>query len=158
MCGVFSISIYIYWHNAYSVYQMVSGYLGSAQGRVIAKTQKMVLDASHLKSPLHFYLVAIEKGACGLPSTTVGQLTYVCMYVCISIYRGTYIYIYIYIYAYRCICICTYVSLYRYICVYIYMYICIYVYIHINAKKNILPCIYIYIYIYIYILRFDVIV
>ena len=66
---------------------------GSIPGRVITKTQKMVLDAillntQHYKvrikgkveqsrerssAPLHFGVVAIEKGAFGLPSTTVAN-------------------------------------------------------------------------------------
>ena len=69
---------------------------GLIPGRVIPKTQKMVLDASlfntqHFKvrikvkwsnpgkgvaPPLHLCVVAIEKGALGLPSTTVGNLLY----------------------------------------------------------------------------------
>ena len=68
---------------------------GSIPGRVKPKTQKMLLDASlfniqHYKimikgkveqsrkltsaHPLHFSVVAIEKGAFGLPSTKVTNL------------------------------------------------------------------------------------
>ena len=71
------------------------GNRGSILGRVIPKTQKMVLDAAllnthHYKvrmkskwcnpgkvvapSPLHLSVEAIEKGAFGSPLTTVGQL------------------------------------------------------------------------------------
>ena len=69
---------------------------GSIIGRVITKTQKMVLDAAllntqHYKvsikgkwsnpgkklgSPLHLGVVAIDKGAFGLPSTKVANFTY----------------------------------------------------------------------------------
>ena len=71
--------------------------LGSIPGRVIPNTQKMVLDASLLNShhykvwikgkveqsmkrssapPLHLGVVAIKKGAFGLPSDTVANFTY----------------------------------------------------------------------------------
>ena len=79
-----------------SVFTKGPGDLGSIPGRVIPKTQKMVLDASllstqHYKAnikgkmsqsweksctPLHLGIVAIEKGAFGLPSTTVANFTY----------------------------------------------------------------------------------
>ena len=69
---------------------------GSIPGRVIPKTQKMVLDAAlhktqhykvRIKSkveqsregvapPLHLGVVAIEKGAFGSPSTLVANFTY----------------------------------------------------------------------------------
>ena len=71
-----------------------SGNLGSISGRVIPKTQKIVLDPSLTLSIiryrsrvkwsnpkkgvmpfLHLGVVAIEKRAFGLPLTTVGQLT-----------------------------------------------------------------------------------
>ena len=73
------------------------GDLGSIPGRVIPKTQKMVLDATlfntqfykvRIKSmveqymerssalPLHLAVGAIEKGNFGLPSTTVAKFTY----------------------------------------------------------------------------------
>ena len=63
------------------------GDLGSIPGRVIPKTQKMVLDASLLNTQ-HYKVrikgkveqsregVAIEKGAFGLPSTVVANFTY----------------------------------------------------------------------------------
>ena len=72
------------------------GDLGSIPGRVIPKTEKMVLDASLLNTqhykvrikgkveqsrerssapPLHLGVVAIEKGAFGLPSTMVAHFT-----------------------------------------------------------------------------------
>ena len=63
------------------------GDLGSIPGRVIPKTQKMVLDAILLNTQRYKVLsrvkwsnpgkgvVAIEKGAFGLPSTTVGNFT-----------------------------------------------------------------------------------
>ena len=70
-------------------------YLGSIAGRVIPKTQKMVLDTTllntqHYKvrikgkveqsreksSALPYTLVVIEKGAFGSPSTTVTNLLY----------------------------------------------------------------------------------
>ena len=62
------------------------GDLGSIPGRVIPKTQKMVLDAILLNTQ-HYKVrikgkveqssvVAIEKGAFGLPSTTVANFTF----------------------------------------------------------------------------------
>ena len=86
------------------------GDLGSVPGRVIPKTQKMVLDASLLNTQ-HYKVrikgkveqsregvapsptlgvVAIEKGAFGLPSTMVANFTY----------------LYIYIYVCVCVCVC----------------------------------------------------
>ena len=61
----------------------------SIPGRVIPKTDKMVLDAALLNTqhykvqiknkrsnpPLNFGVVVIEKAAFGSPATTVGQLT-----------------------------------------------------------------------------------
>ena len=73
------------------------GDLGSIPGRVIPKTLKMVLDTSLLNTqqykvrikgkveqsrerssalPLHFSVVAIEKGAFWSPSTKVANFTY----------------------------------------------------------------------------------
>ena len=66
------------------------GDLGSISGRVIPKTLKMELDTSllntqqykvHIKgkvkrSPLHLYVVAIEKGVFWLPSTTVANFIF----------------------------------------------------------------------------------
>ena len=72
------------------------GDLGSIPGRVIPKTQDMVLDATLLNTqhykirikgkveqyrerrcaPLHLGVVAIEKGAFGSPSTTVANFTF----------------------------------------------------------------------------------
>ena len=73
------------------------GDLGSIPGRVIPKTQKMLLDGSLLNThhykvwikgkveqsrekssglPLHLGVVAIEKGALGSPSTMVTDITY----------------------------------------------------------------------------------
>ena len=69
---------------------------GSIPGRIIPKTQKMVLDATLLNTqhykvrikgkveqsrercsaPLHLGVEAIEKGAFGSPSTTVANFTY----------------------------------------------------------------------------------
>ena len=68
------------------------GDLGSIPGRVIPKTEKMVLDASLLNTqhykvrikgkellpPLHLGAVAIEKGAFGSPSLR----TYICFCCC----------------------------------------------------------------------------
>ena len=75
------------------------GDLGLLPGWVIPKTQKMVLDAYLLNTqhykvrikgkvgqswersigpPLHFGVVAIEKGAFGSPSTTVANITTYC--------------------------------------------------------------------------------
>ena len=72
------------------------GELGSIPGRVIPKTQKMVLDATLLNTqhykvrikgkveqsgerstalPLHLGVVAIKKGVFGSPSTTVTNFT-----------------------------------------------------------------------------------
>ena len=76
------------------------GNLGSIPGRVIPKTQKMVLDATLLNSQhykvrikgkveqsrekssaLHLGVVAIEKGAFGSPSTMVANFTYTSIYL-----------------------------------------------------------------------------
>ena len=69
---------------------------GSIPSRVISETQKMVLDTSlfntqHYKvrvkwnnpwkvvvPPLHLGVVAIEKGAFGLPSTMVANFYFIC--------------------------------------------------------------------------------
>ena len=83
------------------------GDLASIPGRVIPKTQKMVLDASLLNTqhykvrikgkveqsreavapPLHIGVVAIEKGAFGLPSTMVANFfmyIYIHKYIAVS--------------------------------------------------------------------------
>ena len=72
------------------------GDLGSIPGRVIPKTQKMILDASLLNTqqykvgikgkveqsrersnvPLHIGVAAMEKGAFESPSTTAANFTY----------------------------------------------------------------------------------
>ena len=89
------------------------GDLASTSVRVIPKTQKMVLDATLLNTQhykvrikvkwsnpekgvaptLHLGVVAIEKGAFELPSTTVAKFTF----------YYDYIYMYIYIYIYACV-------------------------------------------------------
>ena len=74
------------------------GDLGSVPGQVIPKTLKMVLDTTLLSTqqykvcikgkveksrersripPLHLGVVAIEKGACRSPSTTIANLLYI---------------------------------------------------------------------------------
>ena len=72
---------------------------GSIPGRVIPKTQKMVLDAALLNTqhykvrikgkveqsmnevaPSPYTTVAIEKAACGSPSTKVVNLAYLLLY------------------------------------------------------------------------------
>ena len=79
-----------------------SGDLGSIPGRVIPKTQKMVLDATlhntqHYKVrikgkveqsrerssalPLYLRVVAIEMGAFGSPSTTIANFTYLYIFI-----------------------------------------------------------------------------
>ena len=86
------------------------GDLGSIPGRVIPKTQKMVLDASLLNTQ-HYKVrikgkveqsregvapspgvVAIEKGAFGLPSTMVANFTYLYIYICVCVCVYVYIY------------------------------------------------------------------
>ena len=77
------------------------GNLGSIPGRIIPKTQKMVLDASLLNTQhykvrikgkveqsrerssasLHLGVVAIEKGAFGSPSTNVANFTTLYIYI-----------------------------------------------------------------------------
>ena len=75
---------------------------GSIPGRIIPKTQKMLLDASLLNTQhynvmikgkveqsreristfhLHLGVVAIEKGAFGSPSTTLANFTYIYIYI-----------------------------------------------------------------------------
>ena len=96
--------------------------LGSIPGWVIAKIFKMVLDNSLLNTqqymvcikgkveqswersslPLHLGVVAIEKGAFRLPSTTVANFTLL-----------SYIYI--------CVCVCVCVCVYYISCACIYM-------------------------------------
>ena len=88
---------YVYFGLGVRVFANGPGDLGSIPGRVIPKTQKMVLDASLLNTqhykvrikgkveqsregvapPLHLGVVAIEKGAFGLPSTMVANFTYI---------------------------------------------------------------------------------
>ncbi len=77
------------------VFANCPGDVGSIPGRVMPKTQKMVLDASllnaqhykgrikgkvekgkELRPPLHLGVVAIEKGAFGSPSTMVANFTF----------------------------------------------------------------------------------
>ena len=78
---------------------------GLIPGRVIPKTQKMVLDPTLLKTqhykvrikgkveqsserisaPLHLNVVAIEKGTFGSPSTTVASF-YIYMHICIRLH------------------------------------------------------------------------
>ena len=79
-----------------SVFAYGPGDLGSIPGRVIPKTQKMLLDASFLNTqhykvqikgkveqsrersspPPYFSIVAIEKGHFRSPSTTVANFTF----------------------------------------------------------------------------------
>ena len=83
------------------------GDLGSIPGRVIPKTLKMVLDTSLLNTQQykvrikgkveHLGVVAMEKGAFGLPSTTVTNFTLLYISVIISIYIYIYTYLHIYI-------------------------------------------------------------
>ena len=49
--------------------------LSSIPGRLIPKTLKMVLDTSLHNTPLHFGVVAIEKGAFWSPSTTFANFS-----------------------------------------------------------------------------------
>ena len=90
------------------------GDLGSIPGRVIPKTQKMVLDSALLNTqhykvrikgkveqsrewssvpPLHLGIVAIEKGAFGSPSTKLANFTFYYIYICVCL----------------CVCVCVYV-------------------------------------------------
>ena len=72
------------------VFANVLGDWGSIPGHVIPKTQKIVIDATLLNTQ-HYKVrikgkvenprkgvVAIAKGAFGLPSTTVSNFTYYC--------------------------------------------------------------------------------
>ena len=45
--------------------------------------------------PVHLVEVAIEKGAHGMSSTTIGQLIYIYIYIYIYMCGNTYVYIYI---------------------------------------------------------------
>ena len=106
----YNISIMIYstlylcpseWHR---VFTNGPGDLSSIPGRVIPKTQKIVLDAFLLNTqhykvwingkveqsrerssafPLHFSVVAIEKRTFWSPSTTVANFTLLCHTSCI---------------------------------------------------------------------------
>ena len=84
-----------------------AGDLSSIPGRVIPKTQKMVVDASLLNTqhykvrikgkveqgvvpPLHLDVVAIEKGAFGLPSTMVANFTYLLTLGKIDLFKNYY--------------------------------------------------------------------
>ena len=106
------IYIYIYIYQAMGLMSRVftngPGDQDLIPGRVIPKTQKMVLDAALLNTqhykvrikgkveqskersstPTHTYLgvVAIEKGAFGFPLTIVANFTYIYIYIYIYIY------------------------------------------------------------------------
>ena len=76
--------------NTWGRYDITKTVLGSIPGRVIPKTFKMVLNTTLLNTqqykvcikgkewrpPLHLSVVAIEKGAFWLPSTTGANFTY----------------------------------------------------------------------------------
>ena len=76
-----------YLSNSFYIYLPISE--TGVQSQFEPNTQKIVVDASMLntrhykvwikgkilRSPLHLGILAIEKGAFGTPSTTVGQLT-----------------------------------------------------------------------------------
>ena len=67
------------------------GDLGSIPGRVIPKTQKMAIDASSLNTQRdkvwikgkidQSSVVVIENGAFWSPSTMIGQLIYILIYI-----------------------------------------------------------------------------
>ena len=100
------------------------GDLGSIPGRVIPKTQKIVLDASLLST--QHYKVGIKgkveqsrKGVAPSPThwcssyrkgslwvtLDYGRQLYLLIYIYIYIYIYSIIYIYIYIYIYICVCV-----------------------------------------------------
>ena len=118
------------------------GDLGSIPGRVIPKTQKMVLDASLLNTQHYKVRIKgkVEQSREGVaPSSTPWCSSYrkgslrvtldygrqLYFYICIR--QCVYIYIYIYTDIYICIWSC------QYIYIYIYIWICqsIYIYIYI---------------------------
>ena len=118
--------------NPPNVYIYDPGDLGSIPGRVIPKTQKMVLDASLLNTQIYKVRIkgkveqsregvapsptpwcsSYRKGSFGLPSTMVANFTLL-------------------IYIYICMCVCGYVCISKlivYACVHVHVYIYIYIY------------------------------
>ena len=117
----------------------------SIPGRVISKTQKIVLDANLLKT--QHYKVRIKgkldqsrEWRSALLYTSVLQLLKTEPLGCPQLRSPNIIYIYIYIYI-SSVCVCVYA------CV---IYIYIYIYIYISTNIYVSMSIYIYIYIYIY--------
>ena len=101
------------------------GNQGLIPGRVIPKTQKMVLDASlpntqnykvwinsKLSNPVKG-VVAIEKGAFGLPLTMVGQFTLICICKYMHTHTHTHTHTRIYIYMHANIHTYTLISIWR---------------------------------------------
>ena len=112
------------------------GDLGSVPGRVIPKTQKMVLDASllntqHYKVRIKGKVEQSRKGV--VPSPTPWCSSYRKGSLRVTLDYGRQLYFYLYIYSKR---ICTHACSTIYIYIYIYIYWCL--------------CMYEYIYIYIY--------
>ena len=128
---------------------------GSIPGRVIPKTQNMVLDAALFNTQYYkvrnkgklkqsweipqqfFSVVAFEKGDFRSPSNTVANNTlYIYIYIYIYIIH-IYIYIlyhHVYIYIYIWLKFIYYIYVYIYIYKYIFIYIYIYTYISVNLN------------------------
>ena len=123
------------------------GDLGSIPGRVIPKTQKMVLDASllntqHYKVRIKGKVEQSREGVAPSPTPWCSSYRKGSLRVTLDNGRQLYYYIYKYIYTRRYIHINKYVHKLIYIYIYIYAHIYIHIYTHIS--------IYLFIYIYIY--------
>ena len=135
------ICIYIFFLGV-RVFANGLGDLGSIPGRVIPKTQKMVLDASllstqHYKVRIKGKVEQSRKGVAPSPTHWCNSYRKGSLRVTLDYGRQLYFTLLIYIYIYMCVCVC----------VLTYIYVCICTYFHIHWNK----CIYIYIYIYIYV-------
>ena len=104
------------------------GDLGSIPGRVIPKTQKMVLDASLLNTQHYKVRIKgkVEQSREGVaPSPTPWCSSYRKGSLRVTLDYGRQLYLLIYIYICVCVCVCVPVCVCKlYICICIYIYIC----------------------------------